>query len=205
MGASSTLSRASDIGTPPVFALIHIHSSSRTAPPSLSHRDRAAAPHLASPSVSLVKGSLPRLASLCLCRNRAICPRSAAVSTSLPTDPAVSKISRCSVCRHRVPMRDKGRAETLQSALLFSRKGCPAGSVLLRKLHQIVVPSREASLVTRRQGEAVPPGLELAAFLSAGRTLDEFAAIRWSCTILLRFEHAEPIRCDSPRTPANLD
>ena len=47
----------------------------------MSHRDRAIATDFASLGVSSVKGSLPRPASsLCLCRNRAICPRSTAVS-----------------------------------------------------------------------------------------------------------------------------
>src|SRR5207245_1272239 len=79
-------------------AFIHIGSPSWTAPPSSSHRDKAAAPNLASLCGSSVGVSLLQPPSfLCLCRNRAICPRSAAVSSNLPTDPAVSKTSRCSV------------------------------------------------------------------------------------------------------------
>jgi hypothetical protein len=69
----------------------------------------------------------------------------------------------------------------------------------------IVVLLRAASLVIRQQDEAVSPGLEFTAFLSAGRTLDEFAALGCFRAILLRFEHAEPFRWKSPRIPTNLD
>src|SRR5439155_19122798 len=76
--------------------LVHLGSPSGTAPPSSSHRDRAAARDFASRCASSVEAFLRPASFLCLCRKRAICPRSAAVSNNSPTDPAVSKISRCS-------------------------------------------------------------------------------------------------------------
>src|SRR6476646_3198571 len=59
-------------------------------------------------------------------------------------------------------------------------------------MHGIVISIREASLVVRQRDEAVLQVLKFTAFLSAGRTLDEFAALGCFRAILLRFEHAEP-------------
>jgi hypothetical protein len=92
-GPSSMLNCASDIGNPPI---VGIHSRRE---PRLPRYPTAIMPqrYLASLAVSSVKDKLTRSDSfLCLCRNRAICPRSATVSHNFPTDPAVSKISRCS-------------------------------------------------------------------------------------------------------------
>ena len=66
--------------------------------------------------------------------------------------------------------------DTAKRALLRS-KGRAAGPVLLRYMHGIVISIREASLVIRQRDEAVLQILKFTAFLSAGRTLDEFAAL----------------------------
>jgi len=79
-------------------------------------------------------------------------------------------------------------------ALFFGSKGRAAGPVLLRYVHGIVIRIREASIVIRQRDEAVLQVLKSTAFLSAGRTLDELAALGCFRAILLRFEHAEPFR-----------
>ena len=176
-------------------AFIHVGSPSRTAPPSLSHRDKAAAPDLASPAVSSVKGNLTRPDSfLCLCRNRAICPRSAAVSHNFPTEPAVSKISRCSDVGKAVPLHDDRRPKTAQNLLFFGSKDLAAGPVQFVNVHGIVISIREAALVIRQRDEAVLQVLIFSAFVSVSRTLDEFAVLGCFRAILLGFEHAEPFR-----------
>jgi hypothetical protein len=54
-------------------------------------------------------------------------------------------------------------------------------------MHGIVVSIREASLVIRQQDEAILQVSKFTAFVSAGRTLDEFAALGCFRAILLRF------------------
>ena len=89
--------------------------------------------------------------------------------------------------------------------LFFGSKGRAAGPILLGNVHGIVISIREASLIIRQRDEAVLQVLKFTAFLSAGRTLDEFAALGCFRAILLRSEHAEPFRWKSPRIPTNLD
>jgi hypothetical protein len=89
--------------------------------------------------------------------------------------------------------------------LFFGSKGRAAGPVLLRYMHRIVISIGGASPVIRQRDEAVLQVLKVTAFLSAGRTLDEFAALGCFRAILLRFEHAEPFRWKSLPIPTNLD
>lgn len=89
--------------------------------------------------------------------------------------------------------------------LFFGIKGRAAGQVLLRYMHGIVISIREASLVIRQRDEAVLQVLKFTAFLSDGRTLDEFAALGCFRAILVRFEHAESFRWKSLPIPTNLD
>src|ERR1700704_1881820 len=107
--------------------------------------------------------------------------------------------------RQGVPLHDDRRPKTSQNVLFFGSKGRAAGRVLLRYMHWIVISIRDASPVIRQRDEAVLQVLKFMAFLSAGRTLDEFAALDCFRAILLRFEHAEPFRWKSPRIPTNLD
>ena len=74
-------------------------------------------------------------------------------------------------------MNNNGRAETPQNVLLFSRKGSAAGLVLLRYMYGIVISIREASPGIRQRDEAVLQVLKFTDFLSADRTLAEFAAL----------------------------
>src|SRR6201997_137378 len=104
--------------------------------------------------------------------------------------------------RQGVPLHDDRRPKTPQNV---GSKGRAAGLVLLRYMHGIVISIREASLVIRQRDEAVLQVLKFTAFLSAGRTLDEFGALGCFRAILLRFEHAEPFRWKPLPIPTNLD
>src|ERR1700758_1317284 len=106
--------------------------------------------------------------------------------------------------RQGVPLHDDRRPKTPQNVPFFGSKGRAAGPVLLVNVRGIVTSICEVSLVVRHRDEAVLQVLKFTAFLSAGRTLDEFAALGCFRAILLRFEHAEPFRWKSLPIPTNL-
>jgi hypothetical protein len=68
-----------------------------------------------------------------------------------------------------------------KNVLFFSSKG--AGPVPLRYMHGILISIRAASLVIRQRDEAVLQVLKFTAFLSAGRTLDEFISLSRGCFV----------------------
>ena len=69
-----------------------------------------------------------------------------------------------------------------KNVLFFGSKGRAAREpVPLRYMHGILKSIREASLVIRQRDEAVLQVLKFTAFLSAGRTLDEFISLSRGC------------------------
>jgi hypothetical protein len=102
-------------------------------------------------------------------------------------------------------LHDDRRPKTPQNVLFFGSKGCAAGLALLRYMHGIVISIREASLVIRQRDEALLQVLKFTAFLSAGRTLDEVAALGCFRAILLRFEQCRALSLESPRITTNPD
>jgi len=102
-------------------------------------------------------------------------------------------------------LHDERRPKTPQNVFFLEGQGRAAGLVMARNVHGTLVIVREDLLVVRQRSEASFQFLKFTAFLGAGRSFDQLAVLGCFCTILLRFEHAEPFRWKSPRIPTNLD
>jgi hypothetical protein len=78
--------------------------------------------------------------------------------------------------------------------IFLNGQGRAAGLVMVRNVHCTLVIVREDLLVIRNEAKRRSNFLKFTAFLGAGPSLDQLAVLSCFCTIVLRFEHAEPFR-----------